>query len=67
MNLLNFAEWFPDETSCMAKFKKYRDCQGIICHKCGCMEYYRTCDKESCECKHAADCAKTQNITHIYL
>ena len=40
MNLLNFANSFPDEASCKAKFKEYRDKQGIVCPQCGSVEHY---------------------------
>jgi hypothetical protein len=29
MNLLNFTTLFPDEASCKAKWKEYRDKQGV--------------------------------------
>lgn len=51
MNLLNFVETFPDEASCKAKFKEYRDRRGDICPKCGHKEHYWKRDKESYECK----------------
>jgi hypothetical protein len=59
MNLLNFVENFPDEASCKAKFKEYRDKQGIICPKCRSMEHYWKREKESYECKH---CGKRQSL-----
>jgi hypothetical protein len=31
MNLLNFSEHYPDEASCIAKFKEYRERQGVVC------------------------------------
>jgi len=51
MNLLNFVSQFPDESSCKAKWKEYRDCQGVICPKCGSKAHYWKKDKESYECK----------------
>jgi|AntRauTorcE11898_2_1112593.scaffolds.fasta_scaffold92350_2 hypothetical protein len=30
MNLLNFSAQFPDEASCKAKWKEYRDRQGVV-------------------------------------
>lgn len=59
MNLLDFVESFQDETSCKAKFKEYRDSQGVICPKCGCMDHYWKRDKESYECKH---CGRRQSF-----
>jgi transposase-like protein len=52
MNLLNFTGEFPDEASCKAKFKSYRDHVGVICPKCGSPEHYWKQDRESYECKH---------------
>lgn len=52
MNLLNFVSQFPDEASCRAKWKEYRDKQGVVCPKCGCAEHYWKSDKECYECKH---------------
>lgn len=51
MNLLNFVSQFPDESSCKAKWKEYRDKQGITCPKCGCKDHYWKSDKEKYECK----------------
>jgi hypothetical protein len=51
MNLLNFVSQFPDENSCKAKWKEYRDNQGVVCPKCGCKEHYWKSDKEKYECK----------------
>jgi hypothetical protein len=52
MNLLNFVSQFPDESSCKAKWKAYRDHQGVVCPKCGSKAHYWKSDKESYECKH---------------
>lgn len=38
MNLLNFVEQFPDESSCKAVFKEYRDKVGVVCPKYGSKE-----------------------------
>ncbi|MDR0743952.1 MAG: IS1595 family transposase, partial [Tannerella sp.] len=35
MNLIEFIEAYPDEASCRAKFKEYRDHVGVVCPKCG--------------------------------
>lgn len=50
MNLLNFTTVFSDESSCKARWKSYRDKQGVICPHCGCKEHYWKNDKESYEC-----------------
>ncbi len=52
MNLLNFMTQFPDEASCKAKWKEYRDKQGVVCPKCGGTEHYWKQDKGQYECKH---------------
>jgi|GEM_PF-4213300 hypothetical protein len=36
MNLLNFVSQYPDESSCRAKLKAYRDSHGVICPDCVC-------------------------------
>lgn len=54
MNLIKFIESFPDEASCRAKFKEFRDTQGVICRKCGCIDHYwlKTIEKYQCKkCK----------------
>lgn len=54
MNLIKFLDEFPDEASCRAKFKEYRDKEGITCRKCGHTEHYwlKTIEKYQCkECK----------------
>ncbi len=51
MNLLNFVEEYPDESSCRAKWKSIRDKQGVVCPKCKSTEHYWKKDKESYECK----------------
>lgn len=51
MNLLGFITEFPDEDSCKARWKKYRDEIGVSCSKCGGAEHYWKGDKESYECK----------------
>ena len=59
MNLLNFTTVFSDESSCKARWKAYRDKQGVICPRCGCKEHYWKNDKESYECKQ---CGKRQSL-----
>ena len=51
MNLLNFINKFPDEESCMLKFKSIRESEGVICAKCGSKEHYWKNDKCQFECK----------------
>ena len=40
VNLINFIEQFPDETSCKLKFKEMRDNVGVTCRHCGSKEQY---------------------------
>jgi hypothetical protein len=40
MNLIDFIKAFPDEGSCQAKFKAYREHVGVVCPKCGHREHY---------------------------
>lgn len=51
MNLLNFINKFPDEESCMLKFKSIRESEGVICANCGSKEHYWKNDKWQYECK----------------
>ena len=51
MNLLNFIEHYPDESSCKAKWKSIRDNEGVVCSRCGGTSHYWKQDKESYECK----------------
>ena len=59
MNLLNFVSQYPNEASCRAKFKEYRDKQGVVCPHCGSKEHYWKKDKENYECKQ---CRKRQSL-----
>jgi predicted RNA-binding Zn-ribbon protein involved in translation (DUF1610 family) len=52
MPLIDFIKAYPDESSCKAKFKQYREHVGVVCPKCGCRDHYWKRDKESYECKH---------------
>ena len=52
MNLTNFIEQFPDEASCKAKFKEFRETVGVVCPHCGSKKHYWKSDKECYECKH---------------
>ncbi len=51
MNLLNFVDSFPDESSCKTEFKAYRDKEGVICVKCKCKEHYWLAGKDMYQCK----------------
>lgn len=51
MNLIDFITEFPDEESCKARWKEYREKVGVVCPKCGSKEHYWKSDKESYECK----------------
>jgi transposase-like protein/Zn ribbon nucleic-acid-binding protein len=51
MNLLNFVEQYPDESSCKAKWKSIRDAQGVTCPRCQSTEHYWKKDRDSYECK----------------
>jgi transposase-like protein len=59
MNLLNFVSQYPDEAGCRAKFKEYRERQGVTCPFCGHKEHYWKQDKECYECKK---CGKRQGL-----
>ena len=52
MTLIDFIQEYPDEESCKAKFKQYRDHAGVVCPKCSSAEHYWKRDKECYECKH---------------
>lgn len=51
MNLIDFMEHYPDEQSCRAAFRSYRDREGVICRKCGCTDHYWKQDKQLYQCK----------------
>ena len=57
MNLLNFITQYPDEDSCILKFKEVRDNAGIVCRNCMGTEHYWKKDKLQYECKKC----KTRN------
>jgi ribosomal protein L37E/transposase-like protein len=59
MNLLNFVEQYPDESSCRAKWKSMRDKIGVVCTRCGGKSHYWKKDKESYECK---SCGHRQSL-----
>lgn len=52
MNLLNFVEQYPDESSCKSRWKAYRDKEGVVCVRCGGKAHYWKKDKENYECKN---------------
>tara|TARA_R110002096_G_C14611280_1_gene723425 strand:+ start:927 stop:1862 length:936 start_codon:yes stop_codon:yes gene_type:complete len=51
MNLIEFIEQYPDESSCKSKFKEYREEVGVTCAKCKGTDHYWKQDKEQYECK----------------
>ena len=51
MTLIDFIQEYPDESSCKAKFKQYREQVGVECPKCGSHAHYWKRDKECYECK----------------
>ncbi len=46
-----FLKRYPDEESCKAAWKRYRDRVGVVCPHCGCTDHYWKSDKECYECK----------------
>lgn len=66
MNLLNFSNTFPDETSCKLKWKEMRDKQGVFCPHCGSSSHYWKSDKECYECKqcHYRQGLRANTIMH---
>ena len=52
MTLIDFIQEYPDEASCKAKFRQYREHVGVVCPKCGSETHYWKRDKECYECKH---------------
>lgn len=51
MRLLDFATRYPDEASCKALFREYREREGVVCCKCGSKSHYWKNDKSCFECK----------------
>ena len=66
MNLLNLTEVYPDESSCKAAFKAYRDAAGIVYPKCGCREHYWLQGKEEYACKkcHTRQGLRSHTVSH---
>ena len=54
MNILKFAEQFPDETSCRNDFKMKREQQGVTCKKCNSTEHYWLKNKWQWQCKNCS-------------
>lgn len=60
MKLIEFIDRYPDEQTCRAKFKEYRDLVGVRCPKCGCTVHYWTGGKcQRYECK---ECGYRQSL-----
>ena len=60
MKLIEFISQFPDEQSCRARFKEYRDRVGVVCPKCGCRVHYWVGGKsQRYECK---ECGYRQSL-----
>jgi len=51
MRLLEFNKHYPDEESCKAEFKRYREQEGVRCNKCGNTTHYWKRKREQWECK----------------
>jgi len=66
MNLINFIEQYPDEASCKAKFKEFREQAGVFCIHCSSKEHYWKSDKACYECKHCGyrQGLKTNTVMH---
>ena len=52
MNILSFSEIYPDEDSCLKKFREQREKVGVVCHRCRGKEHYWLQKKHSYECNH---------------
>lgn len=50
MNLLNFSKTYPDEASCKAHFKSFREKEGVICKKCCGEKHWWLKSQEMYEC-----------------
>lgn len=66
MNLIEFISEFPDEESCMARWKEYREKIGLVCPNCKCEEHYWKSDKECFECKkcHYRQSLRANTVMH---
>jgi len=59
MKLFEFEKYFPDESSCKAKFRKMREKHGVVCPGCGCKRHYWKTSKEMYQC---AKCGCRQSL-----
>jgi len=50
MNIINFAQEFPDEESCRSDFKSVREKQGVVCKKCQCTKHWWLNAKRQWKC-----------------
>lgn len=51
MNILQFNERFPDETSCITFIRAEREKTGVVCKKCKCKEHYWLNSLDMFQCK----------------
>lgn len=51
MNFIEFVQHYPDEASCKALVKAYREKDGIVCRKCGHTEHYWNTGVDAFDCK----------------
>jgi hypothetical protein len=51
MNFIEFVQHYPDEASCKALVKAYRERDGIVCRKCGHTEHYWNTGVDAFDCK----------------
>lgn len=63
MRILDFYREFPDEQSCRACFKAYREKVGVTCVKCGGTKHYWKRKREQWECKSCAHRTTLQSGT----
>jgi hypothetical protein len=59
MNIINFINRFPDETSSIEFVKHQRIRQGVVCKRCKCLKHYWLENKKSFQC---ASCAFRTSI-----
>jgi len=65
MKLSEFYKYFPDESTCCQILRCIREQEGVICKKCGSVEYYWKKDKKSFECKECKYRTSLKNGTII--
>jgi len=65
MKLSEFYKYFPDESTCCQILRCIREKEGVICKKCGSVEYYWKEDKKSFECKECKYRTSLKNGTII--